>query len=111
MAGAAAAGGIEPRVTPDGGVELDADALVACTLGRIDAGARHDLLVQSPRLLDAIRSGRHQDHGVEIAVADMADDRRGESGGFDILLGADDQVENNIFVGLRWDFARPTPTP
>ncbi|HEY7064838.1 MAG TPA: gluconokinase [Chloroflexota bacterium] len=51
VAGAAGHGGIEPRVTPDGGVEVDADALVTSTLAQIDAVAR-----QAPAALAAVRA-------------------------------------------------------
>ena len=38
--GAAATGAVPPHATPDGGVEVNADALVACTAAVVDALAR-----------------------------------------------------------------------
>jgi glycerol kinase len=38
--GAVARGAVPARATPDGGVEVDADALVACTAGVLDGVAR-----------------------------------------------------------------------
>ena len=51
VAGAAARGGTEPRTTPDGGVEIDADALVACTASVLDA-----LLARAPEAVAAVLS-------------------------------------------------------
>ena len=55
-------------------------------------GACDDLAVQRPGALQPVRLRRHQDHGVEIPVADMADYRGAEAGRQDVLLGADHRL-------------------
>jgi gluconokinase len=49
--GAAARGAVPPRATPDGGVEVDAEALVACTADVLDALARN-----APGALGAVQA-------------------------------------------------------
>jgi gluconokinase len=49
--GAMARGSVPPRATPDGGVEVDADALVACTAAVLDALAR-----DAPEALGAVQA-------------------------------------------------------
>src|SRR5581483_7102016 len=51
VGGAAAQQQVRPRATRDGGVEIDADALVACTAAVLDA-----LAAQAPRALAAVRA-------------------------------------------------------
>ena len=49
--GATARRAVRPRATPDGGVDVDADALIACTAAVLDALGR-----QAPEALDGVRA-------------------------------------------------------
>ena len=57
----------------------DPDAVLAAVLATQRESPRDDLAIQRPCAIQALGVRRHQNNGMKIAVADMPDDRRGQS--------------------------------